>query len=195
MIDLSASPLALPAANGLTSKVKLPSVLVEAFSPEFMEVDCALPPISVVSTRGVTLSTTALLLLEVVFFSLGESAVQLRAAAESCLSPPITSELPSTAKETKSFQNSFVHEKGLLFLNVTNISNCHLDFFMQFAAVYHYIGLNPDIAHFAHFYLHYPPLSTLTPFPTKRHSTISKHNIGSKSFSSSFLLLQIFSVS
>lgn len=75
MIDLSASPLALPAANGLTSKVKLLSVLVEAFSPEFMEVDSASPPISVVSTRGATFSTTALLLLGVFFFSLGESAV------------------------------------------------------------------------------------------------------------------------
>lgn len=89
MIDLSASPLALPAANGLTSKVKLPSVLVEAFSPEFREVDCTLPPISVVLTRVETFSTTALLL-ELVFFLLGERAVQLRTAAESCLSPPTT---------------------------------------------------------------------------------------------------------
>lgn len=106
MIDLSASPLALP-TNGLTSKVKLLSALLEAFSPEAMEVGCALPPISVVSTRGATFLTTALLRLLVVFFSLSESAVQLWTATESSLRPPITSELPSTAKETKSFQISF----------------------------------------------------------------------------------------
>lgn len=92
MIDLSASPLALT-TNGLTSKVKLLSALVEAFSPELMEVDCALPPISIVSTRGATFSTTALLLISAVFFSLGEIAEQLTKATESCLGPPITPEL------------------------------------------------------------------------------------------------------